>query len=163
MTGTRCSFALDEIRDLLALMESWRCPKGSQLFSQGSPGGSCFLIVRGAVDVSLEVHGEDQLLARLGPGSILGQVSVITGAPRNASCSAASDALIAELQCTPCEQLLNGGTPMALKFLAALNEGLIAALRGADRRLMKLMAAERESSGATIVAWPDLAASRRSR
>lgn len=156
-------FALDEIRDLLALMESWRCPKGSQLFSQGSPGGSCFLIVRGAVDVSLEVHGEDQLLARLGPGSILGQVSVITGAPRNASCSAASDALIAELQCTPCEHLLNGGTPMALKFLAALNEGLIAALRGADRRLMKLMAAERESSGATSVAWPDLGASRRGR
>jgi hypothetical protein len=38
----------------------------------------------------------------------------------------------------PCEDLLRGGTILALKLLATLNEGLILALRGADLRLMQL-------------------------
>jgi hypothetical protein len=42
----------------------------------------------------------------------------------------------------PCEDLLRGGTILALKFLATLNEGLILALRGADLRLMQLDKAE---------------------
>jgi hypothetical protein len=38
-----------------------------------------------------------------------------------------------------CRKLLREGSPLALKFLAALNQGLTESLRSADRRLMRLI------------------------
>ncbi len=46
--------------------------------------------------------------------------------------------MLAEIHPDACEALLASGSPIALKLLAALNEGLVAALRAADRNLMHL-------------------------
>jgi hypothetical protein len=92
------------------------------------------------VDVSIKVHGQPQLLGRLGPGSIFGEVSLIDGEPRTTSCSIRRHAVLAQLGREACERLLNGRVAVALKFLAVLNRGLIAALRSADRQLMQLNA-----------------------
>jgi hypothetical protein len=54
------------------------------------------------------------------------------------------------LERQPCEQLLKDRSRLALKFLAALNQGLILALRGADRRLMQINA--KDSTGETFAA-----------
>ena len=48
------------------------------------------------------------------------------------------NAVLAEIERDACERLLNSGSALALKLLAALNEGLVAALRRADRQLMRL-------------------------
>jgi CRP-like cAMP-binding protein len=102
-------------------------------------------VIRGVVDISVKVRGQPQLLAQLGPGSIFGQSSLIDGEPRTASCSIRRDAILAEIDAMSCERLLNNRGALALKLLAALNQGLVAALRSADRQLMRLNA---ESDGA---------------
>ena len=135
---TFADFDKAEIESLLSMMRGWRCGSGARLFTEGEPGGSCFIVAKGNIDVTLHVRGEGELLARLPSGSIFGQVSLITGEPRNATCTASSDSLLLELERQPCEQLLNDWSRLALKFLAALNQGLILALRGADRRLMQI-------------------------
>jgi glycine/D-amino acid oxidase-like deaminating enzyme/CRP-like cAMP-binding protein len=135
---TFAEFDRAEIERLLSMMHGWRCSKGARLFAEGDPGGTCFIVAKGTINVTLQVRGENELLAQLPPGSIFGQVSLITGEPRNATCAATSDSLLLELERHPCEQLLNGRSRLALKFLAALNQGLILALRGADRRLMQI-------------------------
>jgi glycine/D-amino acid oxidase-like deaminating enzyme/CRP-like cAMP-binding protein len=135
---TFANFDKAEIESILSMMRGWRCTEGARLFAEGDPGGSCFIVAKGTINVTLEVRGEKELLAQLLPGSIFGQVSLITGEPRNATCAASSDSLVLELERQPCEQLLNGRSRLALKFLAALNQGLILALRGADRRLMQI-------------------------
>ena len=137
---TFADFEKAELESLLSMMRGWRCSKRARLFAEGEPGGSCFVVVKGTINVTLQVRGERELLAQLPPGSIFGQVSLITGEPRNATCTAESDSLLLELERAPCEQLLGGRSRLALKFLAALNQGLIAALRGADRRLMQINA-----------------------
>jgi hypothetical protein len=48
--------------------------------------------------------------------------------------------VILEFERKPCETLLSAGSHTALKFLAALNQDLISALRGADQRLLQLSA-----------------------
>ena len=90
------------------------------------------------VDVSVKVRGQPQLLAQLGPGSIFGQSSLIDGEARSASCSMHRDSVLAEIDAVSCERLLNSRSALALKLLAALNQGLVAALRSADRQLMRL-------------------------
>ena len=107
------------------------------------PASSCFIIVSGSVAVTVRARGRQQLLAQLPGGSIFGQVSLISGVVRSATCSMLTDGVILELKRKPCESLLSAGSETALKLLAALNQDLINALRGADQRLLQLSATER--------------------
>ena len=132
------AFTLSELGTVLRAMRRWNLPQGTLLFTEGDPGGSCFIIVRGAVDVSIEVNGHHQLLAHLTPGSVFGQVSLIDGEPRSATCTIQRDAVLVELDRETAERLLDSRSAVALKLLGVLTDGLIEALRGADRRLMQL-------------------------
>ena len=138
-------FSDRELRHLLRLMRRWDLPRRTVVVSEGGPGGSCFIIVSGSVDVTVRVRGRHQLLAQLPAGSIFGQVSLISGEVRIATCSMPSDGVILELERKPCETLLSGGSHTALKFLAALNQDLISALRGTDQRLLQLSTTGRVS------------------
>jgi CRP-like cAMP-binding protein len=127
-------------------MQRWDLARGTLLFKEGDAGTTCFVVVRGLVDVSVKVRGQAQLLAQLGPGSIFGQESLIGAEPRSVSCSVRRDAVLAEIDAGACERLLNSRSGLALKLLAALNQGLVAALRSADRQLMRLNAASDSGS-----------------
>jgi Cyclic nucleotide-binding domain len=131
-------FSATELKTLLKISRPWHVRAGTILFEEGSPGGSCFAVIRGAVDVSFQARGRSQSLAKLPPGSIFGQMSLITKEARTATCSCPVDSLLLEIKRKPCEQLLRGRSKLALKLLAALTQGLIAALRGANRQLMQL-------------------------
>jgi CRP-like cAMP-binding protein len=137
-------FTLKECRELLGMMGRWDLPAGTLLFEQGSPGRSCFVVLSGAVSVSMQVRGQERLLSTLYSGSIFGQIALIEGSLRTATCGASEDAVLLEMEQGACRRLFTTCSPTALKFLKTLNQELIQALRGADRRLMRLMAGERE-------------------
>jgi glycine/D-amino acid oxidase-like deaminating enzyme len=134
------TFTPEEAAELLAPMLRWDVGRGTLLFKEGDAGSTCFAVLRGLVDVSVKVRGQAQLLGQLGPGSIFGQESLIGGEVRSVSCSVRRDALLVEIDRESCERFLNSRSGLALKLLAALNQGLVAALRGADRQLMRLKA-----------------------
>ena len=142
-------FTPGELQSLASELHRIDLAAGTRLFVEGEAGGTCFVVVDGLVDVSVKVRGEPQLLAQLGPGSIFGQASLIEGEPRSTSCSIREDVVLAEIDRAACERLLEDtSSPVALKLLAALNHGLVEALRTADRQLMRLEA-ERDSRDAT--------------
>jgi glycine/D-amino acid oxidase-like deaminating enzyme len=144
-------FTSAELRHLLQATTRWDLPRGRLVFREGDAGGTCFIVVRGLVDVSIKVRGHPRLLGQLGAGTMFGQVSLIEGEPRTTSCSIRRDAVLAQLERDACERLLRGRVAVALKFLALLNRGLIAALRSADRQLMQLNGEGRgEWSGAGV-------------
>jgi glycine/D-amino acid oxidase-like deaminating enzyme len=134
------TFTFEESAELLRSIQRWDVARGTLLFEEGDAGTTCFVVLRGLVDVSVKVRGQAQLLAQHGPGSIFGQESLIGGEPRSVSCSVRRDALLAEIDAAACERLLNSRSTLALKLFAALNRGLVAALRSADRQLMRLNA-----------------------
>ena len=135
---TFSGFSIEELTQMLAAATRCDLPKGRLLFREGDPGDSCFILVRGQVDVTVKVRQQRHLLAQLSPGKVFGQVSLIAGEPRSATCTIRRDAVLAQLDRDACERLLSTQAPVALKFLAALNRGLTEALRIADRRLMQL-------------------------
>ena len=135
---TFSDFSLDELKQMLAAATRCDLPKGRMLYREGDPGDSCFILVSGQLDVTIKVRQQRHLLAQLSPGKIFGQVSLIAGEPRSATCTSRRDAVLAQLDRDACERLLGTQAPVALKFLAALNRGLTEALRIADRRLMQL-------------------------
>ena len=62
-----------------------------RLMSQGSFGGSMYVIVSGEVGVSfVDEHGREQVVATLGPGEVVGEMSLFTGDRRTATVVAAT-------------------------------------------------------------------------
>ena len=60
---------------------------GEALVEEDGPGHSMFVVVEG--EVAVTVRDEDEPLARLAPGAVVGEKSLLTGAPRNATVTAA--------------------------------------------------------------------------
>ncbi|MCB1489011.1 MAG: cyclic nucleotide-binding domain-containing protein [Bauldia sp.] len=60
--------------------------KGTKLIEEDGPGHSMFVIIKGEAEVT--VADEDGPVATLGPGGVLGEMSLLTGAPRNATVTA---------------------------------------------------------------------------
>ena len=59
------------------------------LFHAGDPGEGCYLLRKGVVKASVIARdGQERLLAVLGPGSLIGELSLIDGQPRSATISA---------------------------------------------------------------------------
>jgi NhaP-type Na+/H+ or K+/H+ antiporter/CRP-like cAMP-binding protein len=86
---------------------------GETLFEQGDEGRSMFVIARGAVAVyqtgapSAQSQGEETLLNVLGGGDILGEMALLTGAPRVATARALTSAVVGEISRRDFEGLLN--------------------------------------------------------
>lgn len=63
---------------------------GETIIAQGAEGGHLAYIMEGKVEVLKEIPGsEPEVVATLGAGDILGEMSLLTGQPRNASVRAA--------------------------------------------------------------------------
>jgi CRP-like cAMP-binding protein len=62
------------------------------LFLAGDPGDGCYRVEQGLLKVSMTAaSGAERILAIVGPGGIVGELSTIDGLPRSASVSAVRD------------------------------------------------------------------------
>jgi small-conductance mechanosensitive channel/CRP-like cAMP-binding protein len=65
---------------------------GERIIRQGEPGDSLYLVRAGEVGVRLSVDGAEREVAVLRAGQFFGEMSLMTGEPRKATCSAKGDA-----------------------------------------------------------------------
>ncbi|MGH6711653.1 MAG: Crp/Fnr family transcriptional regulator, partial [Bradyrhizobium sp.] len=88
---------LPETLFLKLFNEATECilPSGDSLFRAGDPGDGCYRIQTGLVKIVVaSQQGEERIISLLGPGAIVGELSVIDGEPRSASVFAVSDCLM---------------------------------------------------------------------
>jgi CRP-like cAMP-binding protein len=91
---------LSETRLAEVLRNCWvqRLPTGHVLMHRGAPGTSCFLVASGKLRVSApDDVGTERELAQLGPGSLVGEMAVITGSPRLATVTVMAPSDLIEL------------------------------------------------------------------
>jgi acyl-CoA reductase-like NAD-dependent aldehyde dehydrogenase len=83
----------DLLEPLSALLEPIALQAGTVVFREGDPTDSFFVIDDG--DIRLEVHSDEvdteATLAFVGPGSLLGEIGILTGATRSATAIANTD------------------------------------------------------------------------
>src|SRR5262249_10154977 len=73
-------------RRLLETARVRRFKRGEVIFHKDDPGDSLFLIQSGTVKLVLPgLDGKEKLLRLMNPGDVLGEMAIITGAPRSAT------------------------------------------------------------------------------
>jgi len=98
---------------------------GAVLTRQGASGGLAFVIAEGRAEV---VRG-GRRLASLGPGDVVGELSLIDGEPRSATVRATTDMEVLEISSQDLNRLLRKTPAVRRKLL----EALATRLRDADR------------------------------
>ena len=84
--------------DLFAGAKPVRLDANEVLFIAGDPGDGCYRIEDGLLKVTMVSRsGSERILAFLGPGAIVGELSMIDGRPRSASVVAVREAALSFL------------------------------------------------------------------
>lgn len=88
-----------ELDELIAMSTERRTPRGTLIFSKGDPGGFMMAVLTGHVRVgSMSLEGREVTLNVIGPGEIVGEISLLDGKPRSADAVAAEDTTMMVIQ-----------------------------------------------------------------
>ncbi len=116
-------------------------PKGALLCKEGEKGDTCYIVIQGDVGVYRAVSGSQHLLATVS-SCLLGQMAMVSPAPRSATLRAESEVVALELSRDTLAQLLGQNSVFALRFLELVAINGIRQLRIATERLAKEAAQE---------------------
>jgi CRP/FNR family cyclic AMP-dependent transcriptional regulator len=97
-----------------------RLAAGTVLTREGAAGGIAYILASGQAEV---VRGKRRL-AVLGPGDVVGELSLIDGQPRSATVRALTDLEVLEIDARDLRRLLRQAPAVTHKLLEALAERL---------------------------------------
>ncbi|MFP3948389.1 MAG: cation:proton antiporter [Gemmatimonadota bacterium] len=88
----------DEFQRVADLLRPRTAPSGQPIIRQAQTGDSLFLVARGVVRVTRTLRGERQDIATLTAGDFFGEMALLHGTPRTASCIAVTPCALYELR-----------------------------------------------------------------
>ncbi len=128
-----------EARCIVQYMRVVNIARGSLLFREGESlhTDHMLLILSGdvSVDVSDGVHAGGLAVSVLGPGSLVGEMALLDGAPRSATCTALSDVVAAGLSRVGLQRLSDEHPQVAVRLLVAIAQRVGDRLRAMGEQL----------------------------
>lgn len=134
------NFSTGEVRLLAHFMDVYRAEPGMEIIREGEGGDFMLLVVEGRVDVNKRDRwNTPQLIAQVEAGRALGEMSMIDGEPRFATCVALEPTLIAVLGRESLARIIVEQPLLGAKLLMELVLMLSQRLRATSERLLGLM------------------------
>jgi CRP/FNR family transcriptional regulator, cyclic AMP receptor protein len=129
-----------EIERLAQYMRCYRADIGIEIIREDEPGDCMLLLLEGSVEIiKRDRQGLPQRLAVDGPGKTLGEMSLIDGEPRFASCVTLAPTLFAMLDREALTRLVADEPKIGVKILMELLMLLNQRLRAVSGELMKCL------------------------
>ncbi|GGB26530.1 transcriptional regulator [Flexivirga endophytica] len=111
----------DAAEALLSTMTRTKIARGQELFHEGEQGDSLYVITAGKVKLGRRsADGRENLLAILGEGEMLGELSLFDPGPRTATASAIADTELVGLSHPDMTDYLGTRPEIAMTMLSAL-------------------------------------------
>ena len=112
---------------------------GEAIFVQGDKAWSCFILIEGSVTVRGRAGEQrERTLATLGGGELFGEVALLDGGRRSASCVAGPEgAALAELARPEFDMIFNAGNQFAYRLMDLVAAQLVRRLRLASAQLAR--------------------------
>ena len=145
------NFSPAEVRLLAHFMGVFRAEPGIEIIREGEGGDFMLILIEGKV----EVHKRDrwstpQLIAVVEPGKTLGEMSMIDGEPRFATCIAGEPSVFAVLDRENLARIIVEQPMLGAKILMELVLMLSQRLRSTSARLVQLLD-EKSSRAASLL------------
>ncbi len=135
-------FSPADIDRVVAPAESLQLARGHWLFVAGRPADACFLLVRGAVEVSARRGTYERRLAVLGPGSLIGYLSVLGAGTHGASARVRETADLLAFPADAFRRLFAGASGAEARLQHAVQRAMLASLARSNSQLSRLVTQE---------------------
>jgi CRP/FNR family cyclic AMP-dependent transcriptional regulator len=134
------NFSPSEVRLLAHFMEVYRAEPGMEIIREGEGGDFMMMVIEGRVDVNKRDRwNTPQPIAQVEAGRTLGEMSMIDGEPRFATCVALEPTLIAVLDRENLARIIVEQPLLGAKLLMELVLMLSQRLRATSEKLLGLM------------------------
>ena len=131
-----------DARVVVSYMLPKRLKQGTVFIHEGEVTHTDFMmiIIEGEVLVQREVSNSDdgRVMSVIGPGSMIGEMGLLDGEPRSASCTAATDLTAAVLPRDAMLKLIKTKSEVAARLMLAVSKRLSDRLREANRTIKTL-------------------------
>ncbi|HEY8904666.1 MAG TPA: cyclic nucleotide-binding domain-containing protein [Rhodoferax sp.] len=136
-------FSLSEYTKFCDYMACYGAPRGATILNEGDEGNFLIIVLTGQVDVvKNDDVGARRLVVRLGPGSFLGEMSLMDGGGRFASCVATEPTDFAVLTRDMLNTIMLEYPSLANKVMLLLLQLMNGRLRDATTWMLPTMVSE---------------------
>ena len=133
-----------ELEGLARYMRCYRAPLGTEIIREGDEGDFMLLLLDGSVEiVKKDIRGSAQIMGIAGPGKTRGEMSLIDGEPRFASCVALDTVEVAVLDRESLSRIITEEPQIGVKLMMELLMLLNQRLRSVSAQLLDCMEARR--------------------
>jgi thioredoxin reductase (NADPH) len=108
-----------EIASIDALGQRRTVSAGEYLYREGDARYDFYVVVSGAVDIVVRTDGEEQLVARFGPGQFLGELNLLSGQRVYVSARVAEPGVVIDVPAAALRELFASRPKLADTILAA--------------------------------------------
>jgi CRP-like cAMP-binding protein len=109
----------------IAASHPLRVAAGHTIFRKGDPANGCYLILEGAVKVTVPADGgREALLAILGKGDVVGEMALLDHMPRSATVVAVRDCVLSHISSARFERLARADVELYRQLLRVLTARL---------------------------------------
>jgi CRP-like cAMP-binding protein len=124
----------DSLCDYLAC---YAAESSTMVLNEGSVGDFLIIVLTGSVNVlKRDVHGQQRILARVGPGGFVGELSLVDGSRRFASCMTIEPTDLAALTRAELTRLMDERPALGNKVLLLLLQLVASRLRETTMQMM---------------------------
>jgi CRP-like cAMP-binding protein len=99
-------------------------PQGAVLFREGEPGKEMYVVQSGRIHISKQVGDVEKILATLGPGEFVGEMSILNNKPRSATATCADACKLLVIDAKTFEAMIRGNAEIAIRMIKKLSDRL---------------------------------------
>ena len=138
--GALVELSAADAREVVSYMRPERIKAGEVVIREGESTRNDFmaLVLDGEVTVenSVAAAHDSMVVSILGPGSLIGDMGIIDGGPRSATCTASTDLALAVLTREALTRLMDTHPSVAARLLLTMSKRIADHLRETNRKLM---------------------------
>ena len=139
-SGARVELSAADAREVVGYMRPELVKAGQVVIREGESTRNDFmaLVLDGEVTVenSVAAAHDSMVVSVLGPGGLIGDMGIIDGGPRSATCTASTDLALAVLTRDSLTRLMENKPGVAARLLLAMSKRIADHLRETNRKLM---------------------------
>ena len=141
-TSALAELGLEDARIVLQYMAPSRVRAGAVFIEEGEAVHTDYMVLLLDGDVRVDTGAqptrEGTVVNVIGPGSLIGEMGLLDGGPRSATCTAATDLLVAVLSRESLRRLMDEHPGVAARLLLAISKRMSDRLRETNQKFKTL-------------------------